>query len=97
MVVSSILSLWVEFHRSVRCAAALAPLARTHIVIVSAKAVWDRPAEPAMRAISAAQCVRLFISFLPAIYANILLFGKKLFSASMRKAFPILRSAKKAL
>src|SRR5271166_6194682 len=64
MVVSSILSLWVAFQRSTIFDAALVPLARTHMVIVSAEALVARAVAPISTA-SAAQVVRAVMNVLP--------------------------------
>ena len=76
IVVSSILSAWVEFQRSTRCAAALVPLARTHMVRLSAKALEAKAAVPIKRAASAAQVDRLFMAFLPGKFEDVWLWGK---------------------
>src|SRR5271166_5602663 len=95
MVVSSILSEWVEFQRSTRCAAALVPLARTHIVMESARAGVARMDEAISKAASAPQVVRVVMNFLRGwILWRLLLWGQSVtplvrkVRRRVRKAFP---------
>src|SRR5208282_5904639 len=80
MVVSSILSLWVAFQRLTRVEAALVPLARTHIVIVSARAVAATAVEAMSEAASAARSVLVVMAFLP--------IDRAYFSAILAKELP---------
>jgi hypothetical protein len=73
MVVNSILSAWVEFQRLMRCAAALVPLARTHIVIVSAKAAVAKAAVASSIAASLPHVLRVVMTFLLAVMETALL------------------------
>src|SRR5208282_2801343 len=102
MVVSSILSLWVEFQRLTRVEAALVPLARTHIVIVSARAVAATAVEAMSEAASAARSVLVVMAFLPRLVRVIpAILAKGLFpdppqrirGGRVGKAFPTLCSA----
>src|SRR5208282_1296824 len=77
MVVSSILSLCVEFQRLTRIEAALVPLARTHIVIVSARAVAARAVEAMSEAASAARSVLVVMAFLPVDLRAIFAFQRR--------------------
>src|ERR1700722_4904602 len=89
MVVSSILSGGVEFQRSTRWVAALTPLARTHMVIVSAKAASAKADEATSTAASAPHVLLMVITLLPALIRRpFCLIEKARSRIEVRKAFP---------
>jgi hypothetical protein len=70
----------------------LAPLTRTHIVIVSAKAAVAKADEATSMAASAPHVLRMVMTFLPAVRRLPCLVEKSLFPIWVRKAFPSIPS-----